>query len=973
MAAIAGGLEQHSDSKPQPYHDYEVLDRDIPRSEAETRLDALFASNTNPAEKFPDQTICEISSLLRILEPSLTSPRVYIVLRSIGHLEKLGYFTENGITDLWFPFRNQTIPAALDKSMRLAFLDRQQVVLTKSIDLEIGVEGKHQYFGSEDVVPFEAQGLLGVGTFGVVDRVKSTLTGSVYARKRIKRSDRRSMHRKMEIFEKEVLAMKRLQHQHVVKLVGSYTDPVYAAFIVSPVADSNLKDFLDATAADPTLQALSTLRSFFGCLANGLEYMHRRLVRHKDIKPMNILVKGKSVLYTDFGIAFDWADAGKSTTQDTIPAMTRVYSAPEMLTDAPRNSAADMWSLGCVFAEILLVLRGSSVLELKEFLKEYGTKSPIYALNKDGLETFLCKCLAREGLPSEEEAFDWIESMLQSVPRHRPTAEVLLEMTESLPGFTGDCCNGSQPSMSLERGDQFKRQIEPQGPGDMQKVPLDRLHTADEDLPISLEDSIISTPSTATLVPVEGTHDGSASNETTAKAPQGPLTRAHTSSESASKVEPTKSSGLSIPSLVKAPIGRKATPSLNSLKASFFGALHKGDLQSIQDALDKGVNINTADHSGETATMKAASKGDVTVLSFLLRRGPDLDLQDSFGYTALHETARRSRSDAMELLINAGAGLNVRTSEKSGLMTPLYQAASRDASCVGKLISAGADVSLKTAKGYTPLSTSAATGKVDVVKMLLSAGAEVNSRDNEGWTPLHQSARNGHSAVIDMLIEHGADVHAETTIRHQRPLHFAASKGDAVSVKLLLSAGAIVDAKIDTGYAALHLASSNGHTRVVEMLLDHGASINLKGYNEQTALTRAAHNGRLDTVKLLYKRGAVFTGGSCRSTQGNSPLHHAAEADSEPTVSYLIGLGAKVDARNNAGETPLHLAAKNGYLEPARVLLSHGSEPKSRARKGGTPLDYAISNGHADLVELIEDFVSEETQEEVREEAREAA
>lgn len=926
MAAIAGGLEQHSDSEPQPCHDYEALDRDIPRSEAEARLDAFFASHTNPAEKFSDQAICEISSLLSILELSSTSPRVYIVLRSIGHLEKLGHFNENGITDLWFPFRKQTIPAALDKSMRSAFLDRQQVVLTKSIDLEIGVEGKHQYFGSEDVVPFEAQGLLGEGTFGVVDQVKSTLTGSVYARKRIKRSDRRSMYRKMEIFEKEVLTMKRLQHQHVVKLVGSYTDPVYAAFMVYPVADSNLKEFLDATAADPTLQALSTLRSFFGCLANGLEYMHRQLVRHKDIKPMNILVKGKTVLYTDFGLAFDWADAGKSTTQDTFPAMTRVYSAPEMLIDAPRNAAADIWSLGCIFAEILLVLRGSSVFELKEFLKEYGTKSPIYALNKDGLKTFLCECLAREGLSSEEKAFDWIESMLQSVPRHRPTAEVLLKMTESLPDFTGGCCNASQPSMSLERGDQFEREIEPQGPGNTQKVPLGGLHTADEDLPISLEGSIIRTPSTTTLTPVEGTHDGSASNEeTTTKAPQGLLTRTHTSSESASKVEPTKSSGLSIPSLVKAPIGRKATRSPNLLKASFFGALRKKDLQGMQDALDKGVNINTADHSGKTATMKAANKGDVPVLSFLLRRGPDLDLQDSSGYTALHEAAIASRSDAIELLINAGA-----------------------------------DVSLKTVQGCTPLCKPASTGKVDVVKMLLSAGAEVNSRDNQGWTPLNKSAWNGHSAVIDMLIKHGADVHAGTTTRHQSPLHSAADKGHAVIVELLLSAGAIVDAKLKTGNTPLHIASEKGHNRIVEMLLDHGASINLKGYNEQTALSRAALHGRVDTVKFLYKRGAVFMGGSCRSTQGNFPLHHAAEANSEPIVSYLIELGAKVDARNNAGETPLHLAAQNGYLEPARVLLSHGSEPKSRAKEGGTPLDYAISNGHADLVELLEDFVSEE-------------
>jgi serine/threonine protein kinase len=81
----------------------------------------------------------------------------------------------------------------------------------------------------------------------------------------------------------------------------------------------------------------------FGCLAAGLEYLHSTKVRHKDIKPENILVHGETVLYTDFGIALDWAAIGRSTTEETAPRMTRLYSAPEFLQDEPRNSPANVW------------------------------------------------------------------------------------------------------------------------------------------------------------------------------------------------------------------------------------------------------------------------------------------------------------------------------------------------------------------------------------------------------------------------------------------------------------------------------------------------------------------------------------------------------------------------------------------------------------------------------------------------------
>jgi serine/threonine protein kinase len=126
-------------------------------------------------------------------------------------------------------------------------------------------------------------------------------------------------------FEAETSALKRLSHRHIVELVGSYTDPRWVGLIMLPVADCNLDTYLKAAGDEER----SNIRGFYGCLANALLYLHANQIRHKDIKPQNVLIHGTNVLLTDFGISRDWSDLGKSTTIGTIKAFSPKYSSPE--------------------------------------------------------------------------------------------------------------------------------------------------------------------------------------------------------------------------------------------------------------------------------------------------------------------------------------------------------------------------------------------------------------------------------------------------------------------------------------------------------------------------------------------------------------------------------------------------------------------------------------------------------------------
>jgi serine/threonine protein kinase len=62
----------------------------------------------------------------------------------------------------------------------------------------------------------------------------------------------------------------------------------------------------------------------------------------------------KNVLITDFGTARDWSELSRSTTIGRSGAYTPGYAAPEVVLEEPRGSSADIWSLGCVYLDMMV-------------------------------------------------------------------------------------------------------------------------------------------------------------------------------------------------------------------------------------------------------------------------------------------------------------------------------------------------------------------------------------------------------------------------------------------------------------------------------------------------------------------------------------------------------------------------------------------------------------------------------------------
>lgn len=325
--------------------------------EFENAISSLIASTsdeTSSRTRFDDNVFDKVSNLLACVGRRDWSlrPRTYALLRMINRPDYMHHFVHHGLKDIYLPYDQKRLPSFLDDVSRHMFMEKQSGVLTKANDLELE-NGRHRHFNASADRYFHILGTLGKGKFGVVDHVQSKLSINRFARKRIYRA--RSAIRDKEAtrsFENELENLKRLRHQHLVTYIGSYTDPHYVGILTIPVADYDLQRFLQRTLFPAN--DVSLLRQFFGCLCSAVQYLHFNKCRHKDIKPGNILVKNGQVYLTDFGTARDWSDHTKATTVGPSGPYTPRFAAPEVVNCEPRNQSADIWSLGCVYLDMLV-------------------------------------------------------------------------------------------------------------------------------------------------------------------------------------------------------------------------------------------------------------------------------------------------------------------------------------------------------------------------------------------------------------------------------------------------------------------------------------------------------------------------------------------------------------------------------------------------------------------------------------------
>lgn len=184
--------------------------------------------------------------------------------------------------------------------------------------------------------------------------------------------------------EYQVLA--GLDHPHIIATVGSLVEgsPGQRAYglLLYPMAPSSLAELLEAmshinsTRSNP---GASVLLDYMPCLCRAVSYLHRleQPVKHRDINPTNILIdKEGSVILADFDIAqkyTGWAQSGAASQYNLQYASKSVRDGLE------RSFDVDVFSLGCVFLEMVTVAFGETLQSLRTHLSGHPGIRVTYA------------------------------------------------------------------------------------------------------------------------------------------------------------------------------------------------------------------------------------------------------------------------------------------------------------------------------------------------------------------------------------------------------------------------------------------------------------------------------------------------------------------------------------------------------------------------------------------------------------------
>ena len=292
--------------------------------------------------------------------------------------------------------------------------------------------------GCRSVEEFQCLNRIEEGTYGVVYRAKDKRTDEVVALKRLK------MEKEKEGFPitslREINTLLKGQHPNIVTVreivVGSNMDKI---FIVMDYVEHDLKSLIETMKHKKQVFLPGEVKCLIQQLIRAVAHLHDNWILHRDLKTSNLLLSHKGILKVgDFGLAREYGSPLKEYTSIVV---TLWYRAPELLLGCKEYSTPiDVWSVGCIFAELLAMTAlfpgKSEVDQLNRIFKDLGTPNERVWPGYDQLPlpkkmTFtdypISQLRKKFATLTSELGLSLLQGLLTYDPKQRLTAEVALK------------------------------------------------------------------------------------------------------------------------------------------------------------------------------------------------------------------------------------------------------------------------------------------------------------------------------------------------------------------------------------------------------------------------------------------------------------------------------------------------------------------------------------------------------------------
>ncbi|CAK56733.1 unnamed protein product (macronuclear) [Paramecium tetraurelia] len=283
---------------------------------------------------------------------------------------------------------------------------------------------------SNKLEKYEKKEKLGEGTYGIVYKALDRNTNEYVALKKIRLESEEEGIPSTAI--REISLLKELNHPNIVKLM-EVVHSNKKLVLVFEYVEMDLKKFFAQFPKEKGMEPV-IVKSFLYQLLRGIQACHQQKILHRDLKPQNLLVSKDGILkLADFGLARASGIPVKSFTHEVV---TLWYRPPDVLLGSKNyNTSIDIWSVGCIFAEMSnlkpLFAGSNETDQLKKIFRVLGTPTPIEypklndlpSWKPENFEQYQPDNLAKFCPRLDPDGLDLLIKMLKINPDQRITAK----------------------------------------------------------------------------------------------------------------------------------------------------------------------------------------------------------------------------------------------------------------------------------------------------------------------------------------------------------------------------------------------------------------------------------------------------------------------------------------------------------------------------------------------------------------------